>query len=284
MAREALRPDADLAHETGRAGLVEDRYTRDERAAEEDGEKGLAEYSAALQAVAPILADRGAALTALPTVRRLIRFHDDEPRSRNLVPPWLADQKEAEVVRPRLELKEREFFRGEHLVHRLQEIAGVLESDDFLLIAHAELRLSQVQFFVEPGQVFQRHTQLERTQAQVHVAEKLVRFENLGHAEAEPVGEDAGYSAVRLGSEVGDERGLSAGIGRDAFREDVPGRGDGEAGLDNGGVGPVPRGPDFPRLRRAPRPLPPPLPLFPLLSPRLPRPAPPPPARPRPPL
>src|SRR5256885_12291590 len=94
MAREALRPDADLAHETGRAGLVEDRYTRDERAAEEDGEKGLAEYSAALQAVAPILADRGAALTALPTVRRLIRFHDDEPRSRNLVPPWLADQKE----------------------------------------------------------------------------------------------------------------------------------------------------------------------------------------------
>src|SRR5437870_4077272 len=135
MAREALRPDADLAHETGRAGLVEDRYTRDERAAEEDGEKGLAEYSAALQAVAPILADRGAALTALPTVRRLIRFHDDEPRSRNLVPPWLADQKEAEVVRPRLELKEREFRRSVHLAHRLQEVVGGRDSHDLPGIA-----------------------------------------------------------------------------------------------------------------------------------------------------
>src|SRR5256886_7747792 len=153
MAREALRPHAHLAHETRRAGLVEDRYARDERAAEEDGEKGLAEHRAALEAVAPILADRGAALTALPAVRRLIRFHDDEPRGRNLVPPWFADQKEAEVVRPRLELKEREFFRGEHFVHRLQEIAGVLESDDLLLIAHDELRLSQVQFFVEPCQL-----------------------------------------------------------------------------------------------------------------------------------
>src|SRR2546427_541154 len=65
MAREALRPDAHLAHETGRAGLVEDRYARNERAAEEDGEKGLAEHGAALEAVAPILADRCAALTAL---------------------------------------------------------------------------------------------------------------------------------------------------------------------------------------------------------------------------
>src|SRR2546421_701830 len=183
MAREALRPDADLAHETGRAGLVEDRYTRDERAAEEDGEKGLAEYSAALQAVAPILADRGAALTALPTVRRLIRFHDDEPRGRNLVPPWLADQKEAEVVRPRLELKEREFFRGEHLVHRLQEIAGVLESDDLLLIAHDELRLSQVQFFVEPGQVVHRgldFTRLRRTRRRFRLRFLRFRFLCLG--------------------------------------------------------------------------------------------------------
>src|SRR2546430_15792134 len=83
MAREALRPHAHLAHETRRAGLVEDRYARDERAAEEDGEKGLAEHRAALEAVAPILADRGAALTALPAVRRLIRFHDDEPRGRS---------------------------------------------------------------------------------------------------------------------------------------------------------------------------------------------------------
>src|SRR2546430_3240040 len=253
MAREAQRPYAHLAHETGRAGLVEDRYARNERAAEEDGEKGLAEHGAALQAVAPILADRCAAVTGAAAVRRLIRCHDDEPRARNLVPPWFADQKEAEVVRPRLELKEREFFRGEHFIHRLQEIAGVLESDDLLLIAQAELRLSQVQFFVEPCQVLQRDIQLERTQAQVHVAEKLVRFENLGHAEAEPVGEDAGHSAVRLGSEVGDECGLSAGIGRDAFREDVPGRGDGEAGLDNGGVGLVHRRLDFTRLPRTRR-------------------------------
>src|SRR5438445_3101135 len=104
MAREALRSHANPAHEAGRPGLAEDRHPGAERAGKEDGEEGLAEHGAALQAVAPILADRGAALAAFTAIGGLVRLHDHEGVLRNLVPSWLADDQERIIVGPRLEL------------------------------------------------------------------------------------------------------------------------------------------------------------------------------------
>src|ERR1700704_359085 len=128
MAREAVRSDADPAYETGWTGFAEDRYAGVERAREETGEEGLAEHGTALQAVAPILSDRSAALTAFAAVRGLIRFHDHEGGIRDLVPSRLADHQERKIVRPRLELEECEFLRSEQFVHGLQQIACVFES------------------------------------------------------------------------------------------------------------------------------------------------------------
>src|SRR2546423_215855 len=113
VAREALRSHADPADEAGRPGLAEDRYPGAATAGEEDGEKGLAEHGAALQAVAPKLADRGAALAAFTVIGGLVRLHDHEGVLRNRVPSWLADDQERIIVGPRLELQEGELLRGE---------------------------------------------------------------------------------------------------------------------------------------------------------------------------
>src|SRR2546430_9322724 len=104
MAREALRSHADPAHEAGWSGLAEDRYPGAERAGEEDGEEGLAEHGAAFQAVAPILADRGAALAAFTAIGGLVRLHDHEGGLRNLIPSWLPDDQEFQVLGPPLQL------------------------------------------------------------------------------------------------------------------------------------------------------------------------------------
>src|SRR2546421_11168162 len=113
MAREAVRPDADPAYETGWTGLAEDRFAGVERARQETGKERLAEHRTALQAVAPILADRSATLTAFAAIRGLIRLHDHEGGIRDLIPPRLADHQERKIVRPRLELEECEFLRCE---------------------------------------------------------------------------------------------------------------------------------------------------------------------------
>src|SRR5436309_16003759 len=100
MAREALRPHADLAHEAGRPGLLEDRYPGAERAGKEGGEERLPEHGTALQAVAPILADRGAALAAVTAIGGLPRLHAHERLLRTLVPSWLAHTQERIIRRP----------------------------------------------------------------------------------------------------------------------------------------------------------------------------------------
>src|SRR5207244_11819239 len=110
MAREALRPHADLAHEAGRPGLLEDRYPGAERAGKEGGEEGLTEHGTALQAVAPILADRGAALAAFTAMGGLVRLHDHEGFHRNLVPSGLAHDQERVVFGPCLVAQDGEFL------------------------------------------------------------------------------------------------------------------------------------------------------------------------------
>src|SRR5207244_5156936 len=125
MAREALRSHADPAYEAGWPGLAEDRCPGAEGAGEEDREEGLAEHGAAFQAVAPILADRGAALAAFTAVGGLVRLHDHEGVLRNLIPSWLADDQERIVVGPGLELQESEFLRDEQFGHGPQQLARV---------------------------------------------------------------------------------------------------------------------------------------------------------------
>src|SRR2546427_9355100 len=93
-------------------------------------EEGLAEDRPALQAVAPILADRRAALPALAAGRRLVRLDDNQLRILQLVPTWFAYQEEREIVGPGLEFEERELSAREEFVDALQEIARILESDD----------------------------------------------------------------------------------------------------------------------------------------------------------
>src|SRR5436309_13078374 len=91
MAGEAVRSHADPPDEARRPRRDEDRDARIEGRGREEGrerrEEGLAKHRPALQAVAPVLADRPAALPALVARRRLIRFDDDQFRTLELVPP-----------------------------------------------------------------------------------------------------------------------------------------------------------------------------------------------------
>src|SRR5437899_1528873 len=86
-------------------------------------EEGLAEDRPALQAVAPVLADRRAALPALAAGRGLVRLDDDQLRILQLVPPRIADEEEREVVGPRLEFEERELPADEELVDEHLDLA-----------------------------------------------------------------------------------------------------------------------------------------------------------------
>src|SRR2546425_743735 len=88
-------------------------------------EEGLAEDRAALEAVAPILADRRAALPALAAGGGLVRLDDDQFRILQLVPPRLPDEEEREVVGPGLEFQERELPAREEFVDAFQEVARV---------------------------------------------------------------------------------------------------------------------------------------------------------------
>src|SRR6267378_1046930 len=253
VAREIVRPDADPTYETRRPGLDEDRYAGVERRASEEGretrEEGLAEDGSAFQAVAPLLPDGRAAFPALSALRGLIRLHDDEIRAGNLVPPRLADEEEGEIVGPCLELDECEFLRGEQFVDALYEVPRILEPDDFLLIAQVEPGLSEVQFLVEPVEILRLHGELERAESQVDIAEEGVRLEHLGHAESEPVREDAGDRAIRLRPAFRDERRFAARVDSHALGGDgLRGR-DGEAEIDEGRVDFVDDRLDLRRLR-----------------------------------
>src|SRR3989475_6518399 len=148
-------------------------------------EEGLAEDRPALQAVAPILADRRAALPALAAGRGLVRLDDDELRILQLVPPRLASEEEREVVGPRLEFEEGEFPAREEFVDPLQEVAGVLEPDDLLLFPQDEPRLPQVQLLVQPRGILRGERQFERTESRVHLFQDRLELERLRYAEAE---------------------------------------------------------------------------------------------------
>src|SRR5437879_13809341 len=90
-------------------------------------EEGLAEDRPALQAVAPVLADRRAALPALAAGRGLVRLDDDQLGILQLVPPRLADKEECKIVGPRLKFEEGELPAREKFVDPLQDIARVFE-------------------------------------------------------------------------------------------------------------------------------------------------------------
>src|SRR6266571_5174623 len=154
MAGEDVRSDANPPHEARRPRFDEDRRPGKEGRAEERREESLAEHGPALQAVAPVLPDRSAALPALAASRGLIRLHDHELGLREFLPAGLADEKEREVVGPRLEFEERDPLWDGHVVDAFQEVPRVLEADDLLLVADDELSLSQAEFLVEPGHVF----------------------------------------------------------------------------------------------------------------------------------
>src|SRR2546428_9958071 len=179
----------------------------------EGRKEGLAEHRPALQAVAPILADRRAALPALAAGRGLVRLDDDELRILELVPPRLADEEEREVVGPRLEFEEGELPAREEFVDALQEIARVLESDDLLLLPQDQLGLSQVQLLVQPRGILRGERQFERTESRVDLFQDRLELERLRYAEAEPVREDPGHGLVRRGAVLGDERRPAARVG-----------------------------------------------------------------------
>src|SRR6266566_4099810 len=80
MAGQDVRPDADPPLAARRSRRPEDRDAGHEGRAEEGREEGLAEHGPALQAVAPVLPDRSAALPTLAASRGLIRLDDDELR------------------------------------------------------------------------------------------------------------------------------------------------------------------------------------------------------------
>src|SRR5437667_8307133 len=237
MAREAVRPDADPPDGAGRTGLAEDRDAGDEGSAQEGGEEGLVEHGSAFEAVAPIFSDRGPALSALAAGRGLIGLDDDEVGPGDLVPSRLSDQEEREIVIPRLQLEECEFLRGEQFVHGLHEIPDVFEPDDFLLVPQDQLLLPQVEFLVEPGEVLQLHAQLEGTEPRVDLLEERVRLEDLGDPESEPVPQDAGHGPVRLRPIICDEGHLASRVRGHALREDALRQRDGEAQIDEGGMG-----------------------------------------------
>src|SRR5467141_981269 len=253
MAGEIVRSDANPTYETRRPGLDEDRYAGVEGRASEEGpearEEGLAEDGSTFQAVAPILPDRCAAFPALSALRGLIRLHDDEIRARDLVPSRLTDEEEGEIIGPCLELDEREFLRGEQFIDALYEVPRILEPDDFLLIAQVEPGLSEVQFLVEPVEILRLYGELERAESQVDIAEEGVRLEHLGHAESEPVREDAGDRAIRLRPVFGDERRFAARVDSHALGEDSLRGRDREAEIDEGRVDFVDDRLDLRRLR-----------------------------------
>src|SRR5438876_3076531 len=238
VAPEAVRPDADTPDGAGRTGLAEDREAGDEGSAQEGGEEGLVEHGSAFEAVAPIFSDRGPARSALAAGRGLIGLDDDEVGPGDLVPSRLPDQEEREIVIPRLQLEEREFLRGEQFVHGLHEIPDVFEPDDFLLVPQDQLRLPQVEFLVEPGEVLQLHAQLEGTEPGVDLLEERVRLEDLGDPESEPIPQDAGHGPVRLRPIIRDEGHLASRIRGRALREDAFRQRDGEAQIDERGMGP----------------------------------------------
>src|SRR5256886_9959034 len=82
----------------------------------------LAEHGAALQAVAPILADRGAALAAFTAIGGLVRLDDHQGVLRNLVPSWLAGDPATIILCPRLSVPGSEGLRGAQVVHRRPQI------------------------------------------------------------------------------------------------------------------------------------------------------------------
>src|SRR2546428_388160 len=213
-------------------------------------EEGLAEDRPALQAVAPVLADRRAALPALAAGRGLVRLDDDELRILQLVPPRIADEEEREVVGPRLEFEERELPADEEVVDALQEIPGVFEPDDLLLLRQDELDLPQVQFLVQPRGILRGERQLERTESRVNFLQDRIELERLRHAEAEPVREDAGHGLVRRAAVLRDERRLAARVDGHALREHGLRWCDGETEVDEPGVRLADEHLDLARFRR----------------------------------
>src|SRR5437867_436640 len=216
----------------------------------EKREEGLAEDRPALQAVAPVFADRRAALPALAAGRRLVRLDDDQLGILQLVPSRLADEEEREVVGPRLEFEERELPADEEIVDSLQEIPRVLEPDDLLLLPQDELDLPQVQLLVQPGGILRGERQLERTESRVSFLQDRIELERLRHAEAEPVREDAGHGLVRRAAVLRDERRLAARVGGHALREHGLRWCDGETEVDEPGVRLADEHLDLARFRR----------------------------------
>src|SRR2546428_3562727 len=240
VARETVRSDADPPDEARWPGRDEDRDGRYEGARGEEGregEEGLAEDRAALEAVAPILPDGGATFAALPAFRGLVRLHHDERGIRELVPPGFADQEEREVVAPGLELEERDLAGREHLVQGLHEVPCIFEPNDPLLVAEPQLRLPQVQFLVEPADIFHLDGEVEGTEAAVDLCEDRRGLKRFRDAEPEPVDQDSGNRAVWRRLVLEDERRLAARIHGDAFRENGFRRRDGEAEVDEARVG-----------------------------------------------
>src|SRR5437867_11920373 len=213
-------------------------------------EEGLAEDRPTLQAVAPVLADRRAAFPALAAGRGLVRLDDDELRILQLVPPRIADEEEREVVGPCLEFEERELPADEEIVDALQEIPGVFEPDDLLLLPQDELDLPQVQLLVQPGGILRGERQLERTESRVYFLQDGIELERLRHAEAEPVREDAGHGLVRGRSVLRDECGLAPRVCGNALREYALRRCDREPKVDESRVGLVHEDLHLARLRR----------------------------------
>src|SRR5256712_8697203 len=254
MAGEAVRPDADLAHEARRPGLDEDRDAGDEGRSREEGresrEEGLAEHGAALQAVAPVLPDRRAALSTLTARGRLIRLDDDQLRILQFVPPGVADEQERKVVGPRFEFDERELPVRKDFVDPFQEVPRVFEADDLLLVPEDQFHLPKVQLLVEPREVFRRERELERTETRVDVFEDRIEFERLRHAEAQPVRKDAGHGLVWRSAAFRDERRIAARIGGNAVRKHGLRRRHGQTEVDETSLGVVHEDLDLARLRR----------------------------------
>src|SRR5439155_23493940 len=133
MARETVRSDADPPDEARWPRRDEDRDGRFEGARSEEGregEEGLAEDRAALQAIAPILPDGGATFAALPAFRGLVRLHDDKRGIRKLVPVGFPDQEVRKIVAPRLEFEIRDLAGRENLLHALHQLPCILEPHD----------------------------------------------------------------------------------------------------------------------------------------------------------
>src|SRR5512136_61268 len=176
VAREAVRPHADPPLEARRDG--------EEARAAEVTRSIRPEHRPAGQAVVPVLPHGGAAFSAFSAHRGLRRLDHHELGRRELVPLGLPHEEEVVVPGPRLQFQERELARGNHLVHPADEVAGVLEPYDLLILAQAQPRLAEAQLLVEPREVRHLDGELEGAQAQVHVGEELVRVEVRRRSEA----------------------------------------------------------------------------------------------------